>query len=585
MPVFNLERAIYANIEQVHNLLKGRLPFEIVPVDDGSSDQSAAELRRAVTRFPESVRPVYIDVNGGKGAALVRGFEHSRGSHVLLLDGDLDLDPRFVGRFFDVMLNQQAAIVIGSKRHAESEVDYPWRRRVTSWVYYTLVKLLVGLPITDTQTGMKLFQREALHWALDRMLVKRFAFDLEVLAIAHQHGFRVREAPIRMHFGDKRGCLTWANVRTVMLDTLAIFYRLRVLRYYQNVTPCQLPDPPPRVSIVIACPAPSVYLTEALNATARQTYRNFEVLVLPDSATPEYAWPPGVQVIPTGPLRPAEKRNIGIAHASGTIVAFLDDDAFPVVDWLQRAVAYFSAPRIAAVGGPAITPPSDPRMAQLGGRVYASPLVSGNCRYRYASERVRDVDDFPSCNLLVRTSTLRELGGFRTDFWPGEDTILCAEIVHRLGQRIVYDPWTVVYHHRRPLFGPHLRQVGRYARHRGYFARRFPKTSRRIAYMIPPLFVVGLSLGAALACLNATLRTLYLASVASYLVLTLLATVHTSLRTWLLTWLGVVSTHIVYGARFIQGACARRMPGTVRPFDHPSETATGATPASHGDPA
>jgi glycosyltransferase involved in cell wall biosynthesis len=571
MPCYRLAGRARINIEAVHNLLAGRARFEIVPVDDGSGDGTDAELRHAAAAHPDTVRPVLLAANLGKGAALREGFRHSRGTHVLLLDGDLDLDPAMVPAFFGVMHQRTADIVVGSKRHRDSEIDYPLRRRLASAVYYGLVKLLVGVPVTDTQTGMKLFRREALQWAFERMLVKRFAFDVELLAIACQHGYRVAEAPIRMHFGEKAGSLTMSNVRTVMIDTLAIFYRLRLLRYYQSVEPVAMPENPPLVSVVVACPAPSPYLTECLQGLSRQTYRNFEVIVLPDEPSPDYAWPDGVRVIPTGHIRPAEKRNAGIAAASGVVIAFLDDDAIPVPGWLEHAVKYFSRDDVGGVGGPGVTPAADPWMARAGGRVYANWLVSGGYRYRYQPDRIRGTDDLPSCNLMIRADLLHELGGFRTDFWPGEDTILCADVTHKLGKRIVYDPWAAVEHHRRPLFLPHLRQIGRYAMHRGYFVRRFPSTSRRLGYMVPSLFVLGVAAGGAAAAAWAPLRIWYAVALAVYGAATLLSAVHYRPLLWLVTWLGVMATHGVYGVRFLQGLCSRRMPCEVQRFDHPSE--------------
>ena len=570
MPSYKLGGKIGGNVERVARLLDGRIRFEIVPVDDGSGDGSADELRAVAARIPQ-VKPVFLEVNGGKGAALARGFAASSGTHVLLLDGDLDLDPSFLDRFFTVMRRESAAIVIGSKRHPDSAIDYPLSRRVTSWAYYTIVRMLVGLPVTDTQTGMKLFTREALRCALERMLTKRFAFDVELLAIANEYGYKVAEAPIGMHFGIKRGCLNWTNVRTVMNDTLAVFYRLRVLRYYQHVVPHEMPADPPLVSIVVACPAPSPYLAECLAGIAALSYRNTETIVLPDEPSPDFAWPEWARVIPTGKIRPAEKRNMGIAAARGEIVALLDDDAAPLPEWLDHAVPYFSDETIGAVGGPAVTPPSDPPLAKASGRVYASPLVSGGCRFRYAPDRVREVDDFPSCNLLVRASTLRAMGGFRTDFWPGEDTILCSDIVNGRHQRIVYDPWAIVTHHRRPLFGPHLRQVGRYAMHRGYFVRKFPETSRRISYMVPSLFVLGVVLGAAASFIHPWIRWAYLGALALYAAATLATSFSPNPLRWAQTWLGVVATHFVYGSRFLQGLVSRRMPCEVAKFDHPSE--------------
>jgi glycosyltransferase involved in cell wall biosynthesis len=571
MPAFSLEKVIERNIERVFSLLDGHIPFEILVVDDGSRDGTGDAIRRAAARHPERVHAVFVKINSGKGNALKSGFAAAGGSHILLLDADLDLSPERISTFFDVMHAENASIVIGSKRHPASTIDYPWQRRVVSIAYYTLVYLLIGLPVSDTQTGMKLFTREALKWSFDRMLVKAFAFDLEVLSIAHARGFRVAEAPILMQFGNKSGCLTWNNVRQVMIDTLAIFYRTRILKYYQSVeVPPAMPQPP-LVSVVIACPAPSEYLTESLDALERQTYANFEVIVLPDENAAITA-NLDLRVIPTGRTRPAEKRNLGIGAARGAIVAFLDDDAYPAPNWLKCAVKYFASKDVGAVGGPGETPPGDPFMAQAGGRVYANRYVSGNFRYRYIGDRVRSrVDDFPSCNLLVRKSLLDKIGGYRTDFWPGEDTILCSDIAVRENRRIVYDPWAVVYHHRRPLFLPHLRQIGRYALHRGHFAKRFPGTSLKISYLLPSLLVTGIVLGIPVCLLLPPLRPLYIAVVALYLAVTFVSSFALRPHMWAVTWLGVMATHMVYGLRFLQGILARRMPCETARFDHPSE--------------
>ncbi len=573
MPAFLLEKVIERNIERVFSLLDGHIPFEILVVDDGSRDGTADAIRRAAEKHPERIRPVFVKTNSGKGNALKSGFAASRGSHILLLDADLDLSPERISTFFDVMHSENAAIVIGSKRHPASTIDYPWQRRLVSIAYYTLVYLLIGLPVSDTQTGMKLFTREALQWSFDRMLVKAFAFDLEVLSIAHTRGFRVAEAPILMQFGHKAGCLNWTNVRQVMIDTLAIFYRTRILKYYQSVEVPPAMQVPPLVSVVIACPAPSAYLTESLDALEKQTYTNFEVIVLPD-APAELAASLDLRVIATGRTRPAEKRNRGIGAARGEIVAFLDDDAYPAPNWLKCAVKYFASDDVGAVGGPGETPPGDPFMAQAGGRVYANRYVSGNFRYRYIGDRVRSrVDDFPSCNLLVRKNLLDKIGGYRTDFWPGEDTILCSDIAVSQNRRIVYDPWAVVYHHRRPLFLPHLRQIGRYALHRGHFAKRFPNTSLKISYLLPSLLVGGITLGIPACLLFPPLRPLYAAAVALYLAITFVASFAVKPHLWAVTWMGVMATHAVYGIRFLQGLLARRMPCETAHFDHPSESA------------
>ncbi|MBN2301029.1 MAG: glycosyltransferase [Lentisphaerae bacterium] len=569
MPAYNLGHTIADNIQRVHALLNNHVPFEIVVINDGSTDLTALELAAAASRNP-SLLIVNLAHNIGKGGALKRGFEASQGSHILFLDADMDLPPEQMSGFFKIMEDENADVVIGSKRHPDSVLEYPMIRKLASAVYFGLVKLLVGLPIHDTQTGIKLFKRSALEWAMPRMLVKRFAFDLELLAIIHEKNFRVAEAPVTLEFHARWGSMRVSSVKQVMTDTLGIFYRLRLLRYYQSIPDAKMPSPPPMVSVIIAYPAPTSYLDECLKGVQSQTYKNYEIILLPDENS-NMRWPACVREIATGKLRPAEKRNIGLSQAHGSIIAFLDDDASPLDDWLQQALVHFSDSSIAAVGGPATTPGNDPYMARLGGRVLINHLVSGKYRYRYEPERVREIDDYPSCNLLVRASIMKELDGFRTDYWPGEDTILCSEIVHKLRYRILYDPRVVVHHHRRKLFLPHLRQIGRYALHRGHFARRFPATSRRLSYFIPTLLVLGLILGGAASLFCNPCRILYLSAVAIYCTATFLSCFTRRLDVWLLTWFGVMLTHITYGSRYLVGLLSTKIPGSRKPFDHASE--------------
>ena len=562
MPLYHLATEAAHNLNEVAELFERYgVETELVPVDDGSGDGTDGVLKRLdFSRFAHvTLKPVVCPRNGGKGAALRAGFEASAGRYVMLLDGDLDIHPKQTPYFFEEMVTKSADIVVGSKRHRGSSVQYPWHRRIVSWCYFTLVRWFVGLPITDTQTGMKLFKREVLGYALERMLVKTYAFDLELLAIAANRGAKIAEAPVVIRFGNKFGALKPKTVWQMAKDTLAVFYRLRILRYYAKCLVPKRLDRDPLVSIVIACPNRSWMLDECLKAIDAQTYGKWECLILPDDEVKVEGegerW--NVRFIPTGKVRPAEKRNIGIREAKGEIVAFIDDDAYPDAHWLEYAVKYFGESDIGAVGGPGVTPPGDAYLARIGGRVYDNLLVSGNYRYRYRAGGVRkDVEDYPSCNLFVRKDLLDRIGGYRTDFWPGEDTLLCKDIIDNW-KRIVYDPWVVVYHHRRPVFMPHLRQLGRYAFHRGYFCKRFPSNSLRPSYFVPTAFVVGLPF-------TYWLWPLY----ALYALLVLATTFSFNLATWALTATGVVVSHIWYGIRFLQGICAKRAPCEFIGKDH-----------------
>ena len=572
LPFHNLADRAEANLARLDALLRPHgFPYRIIAVDDGSADGTAEALRRAAERLP-AVLPVLLPANAGKGAALLAGLERVSHPWVLLLDGDLDLDPAALPAFADVAHASGADLVLGDKRHPQSQVHYPLRRRVASVLYAGLVRALLRLPVSDTQCGMKLVRAGVLRYAAPRLLVKRFAFDLEFLAVAHDGGFRHANAPVRLDFCHRWGCLTPATVWRTLIDTLAIAYRARFLHYYAGLTP--LPPPPsdgPHFTLIVPCPGDSSVLRRLLNALDSQTYRHFDLILLPDAPIPNLPDRPWLSVRPTGPMRPAQKRNLGARAAQGEVLAFIDDDAYPRADWLANATARLAGPdAIDALGGPGLTPPDDPPCAQLSGLVLASPLVSGNFRCRYFIQGpLRRVEDFPSCNLFVRKSAFEAIGGFRENYWPGEDTLLCADL-QTSGHTLWYDPRLVVYHHRRPIFGPHLRQVGRYALHRGHFARRFGLNSRRLSYHLPSLFLLGLLLGP-LACWILPILTVpYCAIVLLWLGLTGLdALVEAPTpRAILPLWFGILATHLVYGARFIQGYLAPALPNTPRPFDH-----------------
>lgn len=242
------------------------------------------------------------------------------------------------------------------------------------------------------------------------------------------------------------------------------------------------------VSVIIPVRTLTPELREAISHLKKLDPPADEILVFPDEPLVEKL--PGVTFIPTGPLTPPEKRDLSLRHASGEFLAFIDDDAYPIPHWLAQALPHFADEAIAAVGGPAITPPADSWQAQVSGAVLTSWLGSGPARNRYwPTGSVRVVDDWPSVNLIVRKKTFAAIGGFKTKSWPGDDTALCLEIIRR-GQKIIYDPKVLAYHHRATTLFRHLRQVARYGLHRGYFVRAYPETSRRPSYFLSSVFTL-----------------------------------------------------------------------------------------------
>ncbi len=311
------------------------------------------------------------------------------------------------------------------------------------------------------------------------------------------------------------------------------------------------------VSIIIPVKAINDFIRESLGRINQLTCSNYEVIIFPDEETRESF--PRARIIASGPVGPARKRDLALKYAKGDILAFLDDDAYPDPDWLDRALGHFNDPRVAAVGGPAVTPASDNIWQQASGEVFSSKLASGGYTYRYRPGRLQEVDDYPSVNLLVRKDVFARVGGFNSSYYPGEDTKLCLDIVN-LGYKIIYDPTVLVWHHRRPVFRPHLKQVSNYALHRGNFARTLPETSRRLAYFVPSLFVLFIVFFPVWGYFFEWVYSLYWIIFTIYLLLVAVSVFR--IRRFslaMLTALSIIATHLTYGIFFLKGLFTKEL--------------------------
>jgi glycosyltransferase involved in cell wall biosynthesis len=239
MPAYNEERVIRRSIEETAKVLDG-CAHEIIVVDDGSSDCTCLEAQRAASLNP-CVEVIHCSRNGGKGRALCRGFDHCSGELVAFLDADLDLHPRQLRTLYQVMLGTGADVVIGSKRHPHSRLDYPWHRQIVSVVYFGMVKALFGLSIRDTQTGIKLFRYAALADALPRVQTMGYAYDLELLVAATRFGYRIAEAPIELSYQHRpRGHIRIRAILATWWDTMRIFYCASFWKWLQPRTTTKL---------------------------------------------------------------------------------------------------------------------------------------------------------------------------------------------------------------------------------------------------------------------------------------------------------------------------------------------------------
>jgi glycosyltransferase involved in cell wall biosynthesis len=526
VPVFNLADTIAANLGTIKQRVESALgePVELIVVSDGSSDHSE---ERAVEGDPAVARVIHYDRNLGKGYAVRTGTLAARGKFVSFVDADLDLDPTSLADYLRLAERESLDVVIGSKRHPESHVHYPRSRRAGSWLYQHLVRVLFQLDVRDTQVGLKLFRRDVVREVMPLLLVKQFAFDLEFLAVANALGFRrIREQPVTLHYRFTGSGVRSPAVLLALVDTAAIFYRLRILRYYQR-----------KRSLL-----PEVGRTEG--------HRPHVTLVSPELPLLDY---------PKLDVMPASERRWDAAHdAEGEVVAFLENGATPARNWLESTVPFLANPEIAAVVTARMTPARGSVRERAAAALAESFLGGGSHYFRFTPGNLRFVRHYPAENVIARKDDLLAL-----DADLIEAHRLCAALDERR-RKVLYTPETVVTVPRPSLFRPHLREIAAAGRARAAAVRTHGLGGVTFASLLPLALLVFATTGWLLALAGGMFRDLWLAGWALYAATVLVAGAlaalrFQSLRVGALAMAGVVAVHVTYGIALIRGL-ARRSP-------------------------
>ncbi len=239
IPSYQAEKFIVRTLERVKDTLDQiRYPYEIICVVDGRVDKTFEKAKKFASKYPRKIKVVGYKNNFGKGHAVRYGMARAKGDIVGFIDAGLDINPNGLSMLLEHFEWYKADIIVGSKRHPASKVIYPWYRKVLSFGYQIMVWILFGLRVRDTQVGLKFFKRGVIEKVLPRVLVKAFAFDIELLAVANSLGYtRIYEAPAELTMRFPKGSTIMSKrfltvVWSMFLDTLAVYYRLRILRYY-----------------------------------------------------------------------------------------------------------------------------------------------------------------------------------------------------------------------------------------------------------------------------------------------------------------------------------------------------------------
>ena len=529
VPVFNQAETIVGNIEIIRQSLHESLgdTFELIVVSDGSIDATA---ERVLGARAENVRTIHYARNLGKGYAVKVGALAGRGRWIAFMDADLDLQPARLPEFLRVAQAEELDFAIGSKRHPESDVFYPRSRRIASWLYQQLVRLLFRLDVRDTQVGMKLFRREVADEVIPLLVVKRYAFDLELLAVSRALGFRrIRELPVTLDYQFTGSGVRSLAVVHALLDTAAIFYRLRILRYYQRKQRLLAPD---------------------LRRPARSLQGVTIVTTDPD-ALAGIDWP-AVDIVRVDALDAPHVRAAALA-AENEVLAFVGQGVRPAANWLSATVPYLSGTAVAAAVVPKMAPTSGTLLERGAAAVCESRFGGGARYFRYTPGNLRLVDDFPDDTVVVRRGRFLELGDVPLDE-------VCSRLADS-GEGVVYTPDTMVTDRPDPLFGPRFRAAARYGIRRG----RHVRTRRgvlRPTTLLPVALLLFLAAAPAALLLGGLGLRLWLAAAIAYGVVllaggALAALKFGSVAIGAVTVVGLLGTHLAFGAGFVRGLLGR----------------------------
>ncbi|MDG6925606.1 MAG: glycosyltransferase family 2 protein [Nitrososphaerota archaeon] len=242
MPAYQLADKIEASIFHAKQMLEQLMQnYEVIVVDDGSVD---ATYENASRLSDDRVKVIRNSKNQGKGYSFKRGIEESTGAYVILSDADMDVNPSKIALYLEALKKHD--IVVASKRLPSSSYSAPLVRKFLSASFNALVDVMMGLRISDTQTGLKAFRSDAIKRIMQFVSVKRYAFDVEVLVVGKLLGYGTIELPVSVSLSKR---FSLRNVMYMLIDLLGIFYRYRIIRWYQKNLSTATPTYKPIVRI------------------------------------------------------------------------------------------------------------------------------------------------------------------------------------------------------------------------------------------------------------------------------------------------------------------------------------------------
>jgi len=198
IPTYNERENIEAMIRKVMQLSH---PFDLLVIDDGSPDGTAAIVRDLQQEFPGRL---HLETRPGKlglGTAYIHGFKYAlhRGyQYIFEMDADFSHNPDDLLRLYHACAVDGYDMAIGSRYiQGVNVVNWPMSRVLMSYFASAYVRMVTGMPIADTTAGFKCYRRKVLETIrLNKIRFVGYAFQIEMKFMAYKYGFKIKEVPI-----------------------------------------------------------------------------------------------------------------------------------------------------------------------------------------------------------------------------------------------------------------------------------------------------------------------------------------------------------------------------------------------------
>ena len=238
IPAFNEESRLGSTLDNLLVYLSSRgLPFEILIIDDGSSDGTfAIATQQARDNSSNRLRVFRNEGNRGKGYSVRRGIQHAEGAYALMTDADLSCPIQEITKLEKQVQEESFDIAFGSRDIAGSQVEVHqhWARESSGKIFNHLVHSLTGLPYQDTQCGFKYFNLTVCRELFDMQTIQGFGFDVEILYIARKWGLKAKEVPVVWRHADGSKLHFVPDALEMFLDLLRIRRNDRRGRYEKS---------------------------------------------------------------------------------------------------------------------------------------------------------------------------------------------------------------------------------------------------------------------------------------------------------------------------------------------------------------